>query len=136
MVNSIVNSLLFKPPQSFPYDFPLRILRLTTARGETIAAAHVKRRGAHVTMLFSHGNAEDLNSSYHWMKRLSKDLNVNVLGYDYSGYGESTVSVFVRVAVVSCDQSLSLESVQNCLSVYSLTLTSFPVYFETAGSSE
>ena len=43
-----------------------------------------------MTLLYSHGNAEDLNISYGWMRRLSRALNVNVLGYDYTGYGIST----------------------------------------------
>lgn len=43
-----------------------------------------------MTLLYSHGNAEDLNSSYSWMRRLSRDLNVNVIGYDYTGYALST----------------------------------------------
>jgi hypothetical protein len=42
-----------------------------------------------VTILFSHGNAEDLNSAYYWMRKLSRDLDVNVMGYDYTGYGDN-----------------------------------------------
>lgn len=42
-----------------------------------------------MTILFSHGNAEDLNTAYSWMKKLSKNLSVNVIGYDYTGYGYS-----------------------------------------------
>lgn len=50
----------------------------------------IRARSANVTFLYSHGNAEDLNSSYSWMRRLSRELNVNVIGYDYTGYGLST----------------------------------------------
>lgn len=47
----------------------------------------MKRDGANVTVLFSHGNSEDLNTSYSWLEKLAKQCNVNVLGYDYTGYG-------------------------------------------------
>lgn len=50
----------------------------------------IRARTANVTILYSHGNAEDLNSSFSWMRRLSRELNVNVVGYDYTGYGLST----------------------------------------------
>jgi hypothetical protein len=43
-----------------------------------------------VTILLSYGNAEDLNTCFKWMKKLSRDLNVNMIAYDYPGYGESS----------------------------------------------
>jgi len=93
MAPSIINSLLFKPPTNHVnYDFPSRIIPLTTSTGNTISATHVKKRGANVTILYSHGNAEDLNICYGWLRRLSRGLNVNVLAYDYSGYGGSSGS--------------------------------------------
>uniref|UniRef100_A0A7S4W1K2 AB hydrolase-1 domain-containing protein n=1 Tax=Ditylum brightwellii TaxID=49249 RepID=A0A7S4W1K2_9STRA len=39
------------------------------------------------TLLYSHANAEDLGNIYPWCKFLSKALKVNVLAYDYTGYG-------------------------------------------------
>jgi pimeloyl-ACP methyl ester carboxylesterase len=89
MVNSLVNQLLFKPPKLHKYEFSNPIIHLETATGHTICATHVERKGAHVTILFSHGNAEDLNTSIMWMRRLSRDLKVNMISYDYPGYGES-----------------------------------------------
>lgn len=85
--SSLINVFLFKPPPSKPYDFPARVIRLKTSRGKTIAATYVRRRGANVTILFSHGNAEDLNSSYWYLERLAKACDVNVMCYDYVGYG-------------------------------------------------
>ena len=90
MVNVLVNQLLFKPPKNHKYHFPNRILRRSTRTGEEIAATFVRRKDANVTVLFSHGNAEDLNTSFNWMRRMSRDLNVNMISYDYPGYGEST----------------------------------------------
>jgi fermentation-respiration switch protein FrsA (DUF1100 family) len=43
--------------------------------------------GAPVSLLYSHGNAEDLIDVMQKLELLSEELNVNVLGYDYSGYG-------------------------------------------------
>jgi len=60
--------------------------------GENPAAAGTgeddNRRG--VTLLYSHANAEDLGNIYPWCKFLSKSLGVNVLAYDYTGYGLAT----------------------------------------------
>lgn len=95
MVESIVNSLLFKPPMIRPYDFPSRMIHLTTKHREQITATMIRARSANVTLLYSHGNAEDLNSSYSWMRRLSRELNVNVVGYDYTGYGLSTGMIVI-----------------------------------------
>jgi hypothetical protein len=86
---SLVNLILFKPPPSEGYNIPSRIFNLETSRGNNISATYIRRKGANVTILFSHGNAEDLNSVYYWMRKLSRDLDVNVMGYDYTGYGDN-----------------------------------------------
>lgn len=56
-----------------------------------------------LTLLFSHGNAEDVGAIMNWMFELSERLNVDVLAYDYPGYGvrahempDSHVDVRVR----------------------------------------
>ncbi len=54
-----------------------------------IPAFFVRRRGANRTLLFSHGNAEDLGMMYKRMKDLALVLCVNILAYDYTGYGLS-----------------------------------------------
>ncbi|KAJ6371161.1 hypothetical protein OIU77_001629, partial [Salix suchowensis] len=41
-------------------------------------------------MLYSHGNAADLGQMYDLFCELSLHLRVNLMGYDYSGYGKST----------------------------------------------
>ena len=55
-----------------------------------IPAFFLLRRNAKLTLLYSHGNAEDLGMMYKRMKELARVLCVNVLAYDYSGYGLST----------------------------------------------
>jgi len=54
-----------------------------------IPAFFIRRRNASQTLLFSHGNAEDLGMMYSRMKDLAMVLGVNILAYDYTGYGLS-----------------------------------------------
>ncbi|RHZ01010.1 hypothetical protein DYB37_010712 [Aphanomyces astaci] len=77
----------------------------------TMEAAHTPKKrknrvGAKYTLLFSHGNAEDLGMVYDWFREVSRRINVrphiivvqstdvhmlqvNVMAYDYTGYGIS-----------------------------------------------
>jgi len=41
------------------------------------------------TIIFSHGNASNLGTIFSFLVYLRERLNVNVVGYDYSGYGKS-----------------------------------------------
>ncbi|KAK4426280.1 Alpha/beta hydrolase domain-containing protein 17C [Sesamum alatum] len=66
------------------------VLRLKTKRGTEIVAMYVKKRGAKLTLLYSHGNAADIGQMYDLFDELSLILEVNLMGYDYSGYGQST----------------------------------------------
>lgn len=63
------------------------IFYLQTSRGNTIPAAFFHRPGAYFTILFSHGNGEDLGITAPYCLELSNTLNASVLCYDYSGYG-------------------------------------------------
>lgn len=54
-----------------------------------IPAFFIRRRNATQTILFSHGNAEDLGMMYPRMKDLAMLFGVNILAYDYTGYGLS-----------------------------------------------
>lgn len=40
-----------------------------------------------ITIIYSHGNAEDLGIAYNFFCALSEELKVNIVGYDYTGYG-------------------------------------------------
>lgn len=88
--SGIVNRFLFKPPAPCVYCFPNDLFRLQTSRGNRIYTTYIERPGATIHLLVSHGNAEDLNMCYGFMRKMSILLNVNVVGYDYSGYGCST----------------------------------------------
>eukprot|EP00197_Chlamydomonas_leiostraca_P005147 CAMPEP_0202876228 /NCGR_PEP_ID=MMETSP1391-20130828/28675_1 /ASSEMBLY_ACC=CAM_ASM_000867 /TAXON_ID=1034604 /ORGANISM="Chlamydomonas leiostraca, Strain SAG 11-49" /LENGTH=340 /DNA_ID=CAMNT_0049558033 /DNA_START=86 /DNA_END=1109 /DNA_ORIENTATION=+ len=60
--------------------------------GQTIVTAYVPYRGTptQTTILYSHGNAVDLGQMLPIYRELGKLLKVNVMGYDYTGYGSST----------------------------------------------
>ncbi|GAA0151841.1 serine protease [Lithospermum erythrorhizon] len=66
------------------------VLRLETKRGTHIVAVYFKNPLAKLTVLYSHGNAADLGQMYDLFAELSIHLQVNLMGYDYSGYGKST----------------------------------------------
>lgn len=80
------NRLLFQPhPKS--YSLGPDILTIN-AGGVRIAAKYLESTGARYTLLVSHGNAEDLGDLGGFLARLHA-LGVNVLAYDYEGYGAS-----------------------------------------------
>ncbi|KAB1211231.1 hypothetical protein CJ030_MR6G021579 [Morella rubra] len=66
------------------------VLKLPNCKGNDIVAIHVKNHKASATLLYSHGNAADLGQMFELFVELSIRLRVNLLGYDYSGYGQST----------------------------------------------
>ena len=84
-----ISSLLFQPPPP-TYLHPSRHFWLNTDHGSRIPAFFIERPGAMVTLLFSHGNAEDLGMIYDWFNDLARVLRVNIMAYDYTGYGKST----------------------------------------------
>ncbi|XP_052195755.1 uncharacterized protein LOC127803524 isoform X2 [Diospyros lotus] len=66
------------------------VLKLRTRRGHEIVAIHIKNQKATSTLLYSHGNAADLGQMFELFVELSIRLRINLIGYDYSGYGQSS----------------------------------------------
>lgn len=87
-MGDMISSLLFQPPTP-TYLHPSRHFWLNTESGGRIPAFFIERPGASVTILFSHGNAEDLGMIYDWFSDLARVLRVNIMAYDYTGYGKS-----------------------------------------------
>lgn len=83
-----IDSILFRPPPVTPLSPSIRFF-LTTEYGNKIPACFFRRVGASITILYSHGNAEDLGLIINHLMILSRKLNVNILAYDYTGYGEA-----------------------------------------------
>jgi len=67
------------------------LIWLTTAHGHRIPAVHIRRSniGTDRVVIYSHGNAEDLGQRLPYLDLLSKLCAVDVLGYEYCGYGMS-----------------------------------------------
>jgi abhydrolase domain-containing protein 17 len=90
-MGDMISTLLFQPPIP-TYLHPSRHFWLTNEYGIHIPAFYIERPSATVTILFSHGNAEDLGMIYDWFNDLSRVLRVNIMAYDYTGYGKSTLA--------------------------------------------
>lgn len=79
--------IFFPPTPSYGQELG-GLVRLPTARGDTVAARYVDVPGARATLLFAHGNAEDIGQAVPFHDRLAA-LGLSVLAVDYPGYGLS-----------------------------------------------
>ncbi|MBI5534328.1 MAG: alpha/beta hydrolase [Deltaproteobacteria bacterium] len=84
---SVADGFLFQPPRATYADSP-ELTRLTTSDGVRISALYLPNPNAQITLLFSHGNGEDLGMARDSIDQLHK-LGFAVLAYDYHGYGTS-----------------------------------------------
>ncbi|CAN4085198.1 unnamed protein product [Withania somnifera] len=75
---------------TFPHRENVDVLKLPTRRGTEIVALYIRYPMATSTLLYSHGNAADIGQMYELFIQLSIHLKVNLMGYDYSGYGQSS----------------------------------------------
>jgi abhydrolase domain-containing protein 17 len=81
------DGVIFQPqPSSFRDDNS--VLKLTTPNGEKITAKFFKNINAEYTILYSHGNAENISELSPFFEELSNE-DFNVLAYEYRGYGIS-----------------------------------------------
>ncbi|KAE9601404.1 putative serine aminopeptidase, S33, alpha/Beta hydrolase [Lupinus albus] len=76
--------------ETFPHRENVDVLKIPTKRGTKIVAVYIRHPMAKSTMIYSHGNATDIGHVYQLFIELSIHLRVNLLGYDYSGYGQSS----------------------------------------------
>eukprot|EP00002_Diphylleia_rotans_P025028 TRINITY_DN4944_c0_g1_i2.p1 TRINITY_DN4944_c0_g1~~TRINITY_DN4944_c0_g1_i2.p1 ORF type:complete len:270 (-),score=48.86 TRINITY_DN4944_c0_g1_i2:205-1014(-) len=72
-------------PQNIKEDFQY----LKTRSNRSIASLFLQHPRASFTVLYSHGNAEDLGYIRPLLMHLSFNCQVNVMCYDYAGYGLS-----------------------------------------------
>lgn len=92
---------IFRPPIS-SYQDTAETIKLETRLGEQISAKYFENTGALHTFIFSHGNAEDIGMIEPFAWRL-RDLGMNVLIYDYPGYGTSSGSATEENAYAAID---------------------------------
>lgn len=85
----LADRLIFLPPRSSYAPGQLPIVHVPTEDGARIATLYLRNDSAAYTLLFSHGNAEDLGHAAPFLAQLRDRVGVSVVGYDYRGYGLS-----------------------------------------------
>jgi len=92
----IEKQAFFPPTPPNPINFKNNLVQLKTKSNHCIPALHfqVDQWNPHgkfskYTLLFSHGNAEDLGIDENWLDEMAKRIEINIFAYDYSGYGTS-----------------------------------------------
>jgi abhydrolase domain-containing protein 17 len=91
VVALVFNSVIFNPPnqpKSESHYGDTGLLQLKTADNINIVARYLPNKKAKYTILYSHGNAEDLESCLSFLQMLH-DHGFSVFAYDYHGYGLS-----------------------------------------------
>ncbi|MFL6300478.1 MAG: alpha/beta hydrolase [Terriglobales bacterium] len=81
------DKLIFQPQRS-SYKDSAEITKIQTAHGERISAIYLGNPTAKFTILYSHGNAEDIGDLRPWLDQLQAS-GFSVFAYDYEGYGTS-----------------------------------------------
>lgn len=83
----IADSKIFLPPPA-SYQDNREILKLASGEDITISAIYLRHPKPSYTILFAHGNAEDLGNITPVLQKLYS-LGFSVFAYDYRGYGTS-----------------------------------------------
>jgi fermentation-respiration switch protein FrsA (DUF1100 family) len=81
------DNIIFQPP-SPGYRDDASVLKVTSADGARISAKYFPNANATFTLLFSHGNAEDIGYDIPLLEAVH-DAGFGVFAYDYQGYGTS-----------------------------------------------
>lgn len=79
--------MIFPVPAS-SYRDTADIIKLRTDDGKTISAIYLANSNAAYTVLYSHGNAEDIGQLQPYLKDYCR-RGFSILAYDYHGYGTS-----------------------------------------------
>ncbi|KVH90189.1 hypothetical protein Ccrd_007809, partial [Cynara cardunculus var. scolymus] len=107
----------------------LDVWSLRTKRGNKIVAFYLKNPCARLTLLYSHGNAADLGQLFDLFVQLKANLRVNLMGYDYSGYGASTGKPS------ELNTYADIEAVYECLETeYGISQEDLILYGQSVGS--
>ncbi|KAE8721719.1 Calcineurin-like metallo-phosphoesterase superfamily protein isoform 1 [Hibiscus syriacus] len=115
--------------QGVPADKNMDVHLLDTKGGNKIVATFWKHPIARLTLLYSHGNAADLGQMHELFTELRSHLRVNIMSYDYSGYGASTGKPS------EINTYHDIEAVHNCLKdKYGVKQEDLIVYGQSVGS--
>eukprot|EP00468_Gymnochlora_sp_CCMP2014_P004406 CAMPEP_0167755122 /NCGR_PEP_ID=MMETSP0110_2-20121227/8647_1 /TAXON_ID=629695 /ORGANISM="Gymnochlora sp., Strain CCMP2014" /LENGTH=315 /DNA_ID=CAMNT_0007641071 /DNA_START=206 /DNA_END=1153 /DNA_ORIENTATION=- len=78
-------------PVAVPNEFSMKITKVKTKRGSTIVICHLTHpRAKRGTLLHSHGNATDIGLQSYGAEQIILACRVNLVFYDYTGYGQSS----------------------------------------------
>ncbi|KAI7728541.1 hypothetical protein M8C21_001059 [Ambrosia artemisiifolia] len=102
---------------------------LDTKGGNKVVATFWKHPLGKLTVLYSHGNAADLGQMRELFIELRAHLRVNIMSYDYSGYGASTGKPS------ELNTYYDIEAVYNCLkNNYGIKQEDLILYGQSVGS--
>uniref|UniRef100_A0A2P2KCU3 Serine aminopeptidase S33 domain-containing protein n=1 Tax=Rhizophora mucronata TaxID=61149 RepID=A0A2P2KCU3_RHIMU len=105
------------------------VLKLRTRRGNEIVVVHIRHPRASATLLYSHGNAADLGQMFELFVELSNRLRINLMGYDYSGYGQSSGKP------TECNTYADIDAAYKCLrEQYGVNDDQLILYGQSVGS--
>jgi abhydrolase domain-containing protein 17 len=99
---SCADRILFAPPVSSYATSLGGLEKLETPEGESIAFIYLAPAPGKKTLLFSHGNAEDMGEYLQWFEEL-RYHGLGIAAYDYPGYGQSTGTP----SEASCERAIS-----------------------------
>ncbi|XP_020276806.1 protein ABHD17B [Asparagus officinalis] len=112
-----------------PRDKSLDVHVVETKYGNRIVAFYLRNPYARLTVLYSHGNAADLGQLYDLFVQLKVNLRVNLMGYDYSGYGASSGKPS------ESNTYADIEAVYQCLQTeYGVSQEDIILYGQSVGS--
>lgn len=112
-----------------PRDRALDVHIVETKKGNKIVAFYLRNPYARLTVLYSHGNAADLGQLYDLFVQLKVNLRVNLMGYDYSGYGASSGKPS------ESNTYADIEAVYQCLQTeYGVSQEDLILYGQSVGS--
>ncbi|KAF5445748.1 hypothetical protein F2P56_034775 [Juglans regia] len=110
-------------------DMNVEMNLLNSKGGNKIVAMFWRHPHARFTLLYSHGNAADLGQMHELFIELRAHLRVNVMSYDYSGYGASTGKPS------ELNTYYDIEAVYNCLKrEYGIKQEDLILYGQSVGS--
>ena len=88
---TMADRLIFMPQRPAYTTKAPALVRLPTSKGESIVAFYYPAKPGKPTVLYSHGNAEDIGNSIELYQQWRND-GWGILPYDYPGYGHSSGS--------------------------------------------
>lgn len=89
---NVLNPLLFRPSIISEEQFNVAVHNELLNMGNTkIPVIHIRNKDNHLNkcIVYAHGNKDDLYKDYDKMHLISKELKMDVIAFDYAGYGYS-----------------------------------------------